>query len=91
LTSGDYLMVPQRHVDELSKALPNLDLTQGYLIAKDADPSLPLAQRAQTAVPAITYATMRVSVQAAQSSGGAPTSSAAPAATATCPAAKKKS
>src|SRR5208337_4454329 len=51
LTSGDYLMVPQRHVDELSKALPNLDLTQGYLIAKDADSSLPLAQRAQTAVP----------------------------------------
>ena len=87
LTSGDYLMVPQRHVDELSKALPSLDLTQGYLVAKDADPSLPLAQRAQTAVPGITYATMRVSVQAAQSSGGAPTS--ASAATTTCPAAKK--
>ena len=28
LASGDYLMVPQRHVDELSKALPNLDLTR---------------------------------------------------------------
>jgi hypothetical protein len=87
LASGDYLMVPQRHVDELSKALPNLDLTQGYLVAKDADPNLPLAQRAQTAVPGITYASMRVSVQPTQSSGGAPTS----APPANCPAAKKKS
>jgi hypothetical protein len=89
LTSGDYLMVPQRHIDELSKALPSLDLTQGYLVAKDADPNLPLAQRAQNTLPGITYATMRVSVQPAQSSGGAPTSSAAPAATTTCPTAKK--
>ncbi len=87
LASGDYLMVPQRHVDELSKALPNLDLLQGYLVAKDADPNLPLAQRAQTAVPGITYASMRVSVQAAQSSGGAPKSEAG--GDATCPAAKK--
>jgi len=87
LASGDYLMVPQRHADELSKALPNLDLTQGYLVAKDADPNLPLAQRAQTAVPGITYASMRVSVQPTQSSGGAPTS----ALPANCPAAKKKS
>jgi hypothetical protein len=73
LTSGDYLMVPQRHVDELSKALPSLDLTQGYLVAKDADPNLPLAQRAQSALPGITYASMRVSVQPAQSSAGRPT------------------
>jgi hypothetical protein len=90
LTSGDYLMVPQRHVDELSKALPNLDLTQGYLVAKDADPSLPLAQRAQSAVPGITYATMRVSVQPAQSSAGKPTGDSAAAAT-TCPTTTKKS
>ena len=35
-------MVPQRHIDELAKALPNLDLMQGYLVPKDADPNLPL-------------------------------------------------
>lgn len=62
LASGDYLMVPQRHVEELAKALPNLDLIQGYLIAKDSDPNLPPAERAQRSVPGITYVTMRVSV-----------------------------
>ena len=63
LVPGDYLMVPLRHVDELAKALPNLDVVQGYLVAKDADPNLPLEQRAQTAVPGVTYASMRVGVK----------------------------
>ena len=86
LASGDYLMVPQRHVGELSKALPSLDLTQGYLVAKDADPNLPLAERAQSAVPGITYATMRISVQAAQSVAGKPNCAPAP----SCPASTTK-
>src|ERR1039457_3918995 len=64
LKSGDYLMVPQKHVDELAKALPNLDLLQGYLVAKDADPNLPLPQRAQGSVPGVTYASMHITVQA---------------------------
>ncbi|MGB7266287.1 MAG: hypothetical protein WBC92_12300, partial [Terracidiphilus sp.] len=68
LVAGDYLMVPQRHVDELAQALPNLDVVQGYLIAKDANPNLPLAERAQSAVPAVTYATMRVGVTAVPAS-----------------------
>jgi hypothetical protein len=85
-------MVPQKHVDELAKALPNLDLTQGYLVAKDADPNLPLPQRAQGAVPGITYASMHVTVAPSEtnlskpawaSSGGGGDSS--------CPAAKKSS
>ncbi|MGA3264280.1 MAG: hypothetical protein ABSC47_09570 [Terracidiphilus sp.] len=63
LLSGDYLMLPQRHTDELAKELANLDLIQGYLIRKDADPNLPLATRAESAVPGITYASMRISVQ----------------------------
>ncbi len=66
LVSGDYLMVPQKHVDELAKALPNLDLLQGYLVAKDADPNLPLAQRAQSSVPGITYASMHITVAPSQ-------------------------
>ncbi len=73
LKSGDYLMVPQRHVDELAKALPNLDLTQGYLIAKDADPNLPLPQRAENAVPGITYASMHISVQPSETNLSRPT------------------
>jgi hypothetical protein len=63
LISGDYLMLPQKHTDDLAKELPNLDLIQGYLVRKDADPSLPLETRAQNAVPGITYASMRVSVE----------------------------
>jgi hypothetical protein len=63
LLSGDYLMLPQVHTDELAKELPNLDLVQGFLVRKDADPNLPLQTRAQSAVPGITYASMRVSVQ----------------------------
>lgn len=63
LLSGDYLMLPAKHTDELAKELPNLDLVQGYLIRKDADPNQPLQARAQSAVPGITYASMRISVQ----------------------------
>jgi hypothetical protein len=90
LTNGDYLMVPQRHVDELHKALPNLDLVQGYLVTKDADPTIPLAERADSAVPGITYATMRVSVQPAPSSGGRPTSSSSAEDSGDCPVPTKK-
>ncbi len=68
LLSGDYLMLPQMHTDELAKELPNLDLIQGYLVRKDSDPSLPIQTRAQNAVPGVTYASMRVTVQALDAS-----------------------
>jgi hypothetical protein len=81
------------HTDELAKELPNLDLIQGYLVRKDADPNLPLQARAQSAVPGVTYASMRVSVQPLDASfvskpAAASPASASPAAAAT---AKKKS
>ncbi len=75
LKSGDYLMVPQRHVDELAKALPNLDLVQGYLVAKDADTNLPIAERAENSVPGITYASMHITVQPQESQLSRPSSS----------------
>jgi hypothetical protein len=79
LLSGDYLMLPQVHTDELAKELPNLDLVQGYLVRKDADPNLPLQARAQSAVPGVTYASMRVSVQPLDSSSmGKPAAAACP-------------
>jgi len=62
LVPGDYLMIPARHVDELSKSMTNLEMVQGYLVAKDADPNLPLPQRAQSAAPGITYASIKVGV-----------------------------
>lgn len=63
LLSGEYLVLPLKHTDELAKELPNLDMVQGYLVHKDADPNLPLQVRAQSAVPGVTYASMKVSVQ----------------------------
>jgi len=62
LLSGDYLMVPQKHTEELAKNLPDLDLVQGYLVRKDADPNQPIQTRAESAVPGVSYASMRVSV-----------------------------
>jgi hypothetical protein len=91
LVSGDYLMVPQKHVDELAKALPNLDLTQGYLVAKDADPNLPLPQRAAGSVPGITYASMHITVQPSDTNLSKPAgTSSSSGAGASCPAAPAK-
>jgi hypothetical protein len=75
LLSGDYLMVPQRHIDDLAKALPNLDLVQGYLVSKDADPNLPLPQRAQGSIPGVTYASMHITVQPTNTQLSKPASS----------------
>ncbi len=81
LLSGDYLMVPQKHTDELAKSLPDLDLVQGYLVRKDADQNLPLAARAQNALPGITYASMRISVMPLDASSTSKTAAPAEAAT----------
>ncbi len=91
LKTGDYLMVPQRHVDELSKSLPNLDLIQGYLIPKDADPNLPLAERAQNSVPGITYASMHVTVQPQDSTLSRPSASGSTTSTSCSSSSSKKS
>jgi hypothetical protein len=82
LLNGDYLMVPQKHTDELATALPNLSLEQGYLVRKDADPSLPLQARAENAIPGITYASMRVTVQPLNADDQKPKAPATPAASA---------
>jgi hypothetical protein len=63
LLSGDYLMIPQKHVTDLAKELPNLQIDGGYLVYKEADPNLPLQNRAESTLPGITYATMRLNVK----------------------------
>lgn len=70
LVSGDYVMVPQKHTDELATELPNLELQQGYLVRKDADTNLPVSKRADSAVPGVTYATMHVAVSALNTQSG---------------------
>jgi hypothetical protein len=71
LISGDYVMVPQKHTDELAKELPNLDLAQGYLVHKDSDKNLPVSKRADSAIPGVTYATMHIAVSPLNSQFGA--------------------
>jgi hypothetical protein len=68
LVSGDYLMFAQQHADTLIKEMGNLDLVQGYLVRKDANQDLPLQSRAMSAVPEVSYFSMRVSVQKLDSS-----------------------
>jgi hypothetical protein len=87
LVSGDYLMVPQKHTDALHSQLGNLDVVQGYLVAKDADPTLPIQSRAQNVLPGISYATMKMTVAPLDpgSSSSKPAATPAPAA---CPTAK---
>jgi hypothetical protein len=71
LISGDYLMFAQQHADTLTKEMENLDLVQGYLVRKDADQNLPLQNRAASAVPEVSYFSMRVSVKTLDSSSAA--------------------
>jgi hypothetical protein len=62
LVSGDYVLVPQAHLDELSQSLDKLDMTQGYLVEKSAPASQPPETRAANAVPDVTYVTLRATV-----------------------------
>jgi hypothetical protein len=61
-------MFAKQHADTLTKEMANLDLVQGYLVPKDADQNLPLQNRAMSAVPDVSYFSMRVSVKALDSS-----------------------
>jgi hypothetical protein len=63
LISGDYLMIPQRHVADIADQLPSLRLDGGYLVHRDADAKMPLQSRAEITLPGVTYATMRLSVK----------------------------
>jgi hypothetical protein len=71
LVSGDYLMFAKQHADTLAKEMGNLDLVQGYLVRKDADTNLPLQNRAMSAVPDVSYFSIRVSVTPLGSSSAA--------------------
>lgn len=70
LVSGDYVMVPRKHTEELANELPNLEMTQGYLVRKGANKDLPVEARAEAAIPGITYATMHLAVSPVSSEGG---------------------
>ena len=80
LATGDYVLVPQAHTDELSKHLDNLVMTSGYLVQKDAPTNQPIETRAANAIPDVTYVTLKVSVKAATAASPAKADAPAPAA-----------
>ena len=63
MLNGDYVMVAKKDTEQLGNEMPNLDLTQGWLVRKDAKTTVPLETRKDDAVPGLTYATMRVAVK----------------------------
>ncbi len=62
LVTGDYILVPQAHVDELGKSMDKIDLTQGYLVDKNAPASQAPETRAANCLPDVTYVTVRIVV-----------------------------
>jgi hypothetical protein len=63
LVSGNYVMVPQAHAEELGKEISKLQWQSGYLISKDApSTNVPLSTLAEQVIPGVTYVSMRLSV-----------------------------
>ena len=65
LIPGEYVLVPKLHIEELKPHLGDLQLQQGYLVDKDPAPVDPVVTRKDKAVPGVTYATLRISVNPA--------------------------
>jgi hypothetical protein len=69
LLAGDYVVVAKKDNDSLHAVLPDLRVFQGYLVHKDTDLNQPVDNlRSDSHVPDVTYATIRVSVSALNSS-----------------------
>jgi len=60
--TGDYVLVPQSHTDDLKPYLDNLKLQNGYMIPKDAPDTSSVYETAEKAQPDISYITMHLSV-----------------------------
>jgi hypothetical protein len=60
--TGDYVLVPQSHTDDLKPYLDNLKLANGYMIPKDAPDTSSVYETAAKAQPDISYITIHLSV-----------------------------
>jgi hypothetical protein len=79
MPSGDYVLVPQSHTEDLKPYMGKLRLNNGYLVPTDAPATSSVYEIAENAEPDISYLTMNVQVkplyqigeeEAADSSGG---------------------
>ncbi len=48
---------------QLAKEMPNLDLVQGYLVPKDADPNATLEKQSEGVLPGVAYTSMKLAVK----------------------------
>lgn len=62
LPTGDYVLVPQSHTDDLKPYLDKMKLANGYMVPKDAPASDSTYESAEKAQPDISYITMHMSV-----------------------------
>lgn len=82
LATGDYVLVPQAHTDELGQALERLEFNQGFLVDRDSSKNQPVETRAAQTVKGVTYVSLRVHVaplQTASNRGQAAAPEAVPA------------
>jgi hypothetical protein len=63
LLSGDYVMVAQRDTEQLTKEMPNLELVQGYLVPKGADPNATYEKQSEGVLPGVAYTSMKLAVK----------------------------
>jgi hypothetical protein len=75
--TGDYLLVPDVHTDELSHSLDSLKLQQGYAVKPDASTKIPLDKRADQAIPGVTYISVHFTVAKMQAGASGATKPAA--------------
>jgi hypothetical protein len=63
LLSGDYVMVAKQDTDQLSSELPNLEMSQGYLVTKNAKTTKTVDQLKDEVLQGVTYTTMKLAVK----------------------------
>jgi len=63
--TGQYLIVPASSKDAISAQMDNLKMLNGYLVPKSIANNADPMTVAQSAIPNVTYATLKVSVQPA--------------------------
>jgi hypothetical protein len=65
LLTGQYLIAPANSISAISAQMDDLKMMNGYLVPKSIPSNADPVTVAQSALPAVTYATLKVSVQAA--------------------------
>jgi hypothetical protein len=79
LMAGDYVVVAKKDTDQLQSVLPQLRIFQGYLVHADTNLNQPLDQvLTDKRIPDITYATVKVGVNAIDTSAPKTSPAAAP-------------